>query len=518
MLDATVRRGWLSGLIALLALAWVGCSSAGAAVDAGPLDAAADGVVAAADAADAVVADAAGDSGQDVSLDGVADQQRLDAAPPKALRVLFIGNSYTYVNDLPGTLTKLADDPASPIRLVTGQHTPGGATWEQHAQSAQADALIKQGWDYVVLQDQSQQPWLNMQVKAALKALDAKIKAAGAKTLLLMTWARSAQVAGSADQLFRMRMAVNRYYEANAESVGAEVVPVGRAWERAYRLTALTLHSGDGSHPGPLGTYLAACSFYVALSGQSPSGLGNGGLTISAQERATLQQIAWDTHQARQAPASPLVGRWPLAAADELSDLVPSASVKIGAATGPKPTISATQFGGGAYLAIPYRPRLRPRSGLTVALHVYRSAWDAPLVGGVEGIVGKWRGFEIVQLSGKLEARVSTVTTALPSPLSYDVTTLAAGWHHLALTYDGATQALWVDGQQVASASVSGDLRYYTATPGDLAVYAGVAVGGAELDGIPSIQQSGQRFSGRLADLRLYDRALSASELAALQP
>jgi hypothetical protein len=515
MLDAIGSRARKAALLSLL-FALVACSSNSAPVDGGLADAAVDQAVVL-DASDALVADASRDAGAD--LDAALDQATADAAAPTTVRVLFIGNSYTYVNDLPGVLKKLADAAQSPIRIVTGQHTPGGATWEQHAQSAQAEQLITQGWDYVVLQDQSQQPWVNLRVKAALATLDGKIKAAGGKTALFMTWARSAQVAGSADQLFRMRMAVNRYYEANAESVGATVVPVGRAWERAYRTTTLTLHSGDGSHPAPLGTYLAACSFYAALAQKSPSGLGDGGLTISAQDRAALQKIAWETHQARQAPASPLVGRWPLGAADELSDLVPSAGVKLGAATGPKPTIAATQFGSGAYLAIPYRPRLRPKSALTVALLVHRGDWSAPLVSNEQGIVGKWNGFEIRQVGGKLEARVSTVTTALPSPLSVDVTTLAPGWHHVALTYDGAKQALWVDGVEAASGSVSGDLRYYGGTvPVDSAVYAGIAVGGVAFAGLPSIELSGMRFSGRLADLQLYDRALSTAELTALLP
>ena len=75
------------------------------------------------------------------------------------------------------------------------------------------------------------------------------------------------------------------------------VAPVGRAWERALRDPAMTLHDPDGSHPSPAGTYLAACVLYATLTGESPVGLDDGGLGLAPASIARLQQVAWDTVQ-----------------------------------------------------------------------------------------------------------------------------------------------------------------------------------------------------------------------------
>src|SRR5258705_7247834 len=97
-----------------------------------------------------------------------------DATVPHR-RVLFIGNSYTYVNDLPGVVAALSREPQSPAWIDVDSHTPGGATWDDHDADPAVDDLIAQGWDVVVLQDQSQEPWLRAAAPPALISLDAKI-------------------------------------------------------------------------------------------------------------------------------------------------------------------------------------------------------------------------------------------------------------------------------------------------------------------------------------------------------
>jgi hypothetical protein len=224
------------------------------------------------------------------------------------LRVLFIGNSYTAGNGLPDLLAKLGQDILSPVSFSVAQHTPDGATWEDHDADPAVGRLIQRRWDYVVLQDQSEQPWLHRgAIKPALLSLDAKIQRSGAKSRLFMTWARRASAQKTPTRLV-MNEAVNHYYERHAGAVGALVTPVGRAWERALRDPTVSLHAADGSHPNPRGTYLAACVFYATFTQRSPIGLGSGGLPLSARERTQLQQVAWDTHLARQTELEKLGG------------------------------------------------------------------------------------------------------------------------------------------------------------------------------------------------------------------
>lgn len=72
-------------------------------------------------------------------------------------RILFIGNSYIYVNDLPTTLYNLALSLGDTLEFDS--NTIGGSTLNYHSTDAVSQAKIKQGnWDYIVLQEQSQMP------------------------------------------------------------------------------------------------------------------------------------------------------------------------------------------------------------------------------------------------------------------------------------------------------------------------------------------------------------------------
>jgi hypothetical protein len=111
--------------------------------------------------------------------------------PPKgAIHVLFIGNSLTYVNDLPKTVAELAQAGRQrPLRYE--RETPGGCTLEKHWKDGKALAKIQgRRWDFVVLQDHSQGA---LQRRASMfdngKKLDAAVRKNGARTILYMTWA-----------------------------------------------------------------------------------------------------------------------------------------------------------------------------------------------------------------------------------------------------------------------------------------------------------------------------------------
>ena len=253
------------------------------------------------------------------------------AAEPPPLRVLFIGNSYTAVNNLPVILEGLARA-AGGRQIETGRHLFGGATLERHVkQTGALKKIQEQKWDVVVLQEQSLRPVIDRErMWQYARLLDAEIKAQGARTLFYLTWARQhipAMQAGSADTDYAKAMyqfsgtdestsledwsrqnqpglsgGLNGAYLGIAEELGAEVAPVGIAWQQALKSDAdRILHHPDKSHPNRSGTYLAACVFYATLLDQSPVGLPgrieNGGKPLAdlpAEEARLLQAIAWD--------------------------------------------------------------------------------------------------------------------------------------------------------------------------------------------------------------------------------
>ena len=59
----------------------------------------------------------------------------------------------------------------------------------------------------------------------------------------------------------------------------------------------IKLHHIDGTHPGPLGTYLAAATVVASITQTSPVGLKfNYYNSITDEDRIFLQEIAWKAY------------------------------------------------------------------------------------------------------------------------------------------------------------------------------------------------------------------------------
>ncbi|MFL5342511.1 MAG: SGNH/GDSL hydrolase family protein [Gemmataceae bacterium] len=210
-------------------------------------------------------------------------------AESKPVRVLFIGNSYTYVNDLPAMLAALAKA-GGQRPLEHDRETPGGVSFEKHWKDGKAAKKIAAGgWDFVVLQEQSLRPLTNRPLMFEFAAkLDAEIRMQNAKTLLYQTWSRQ-DAPDKQDEL-------SRAYVELGKELKAGVVPVGAAWQAALKADpALKLHGPDKSHPSKAGTYLAACVFYAAIYDRSPEGLPGAPGGLSDADAKKLQAVAWKT-------------------------------------------------------------------------------------------------------------------------------------------------------------------------------------------------------------------------------
>jgi hypothetical protein len=202
------------------------------------------------------------------------------------LKVLFIGNSFTARNDLPGLITWLAK--ARGKALEHSLITAGGASLRLHWNAGQAAEAIRDGgYDAVVLQEQSTLPVKNAsRMHENVRLFDGAIKAAGAKTVLYMTWARL----NAPDS----QKAITDAYTAVGKELGATVVPVGVAWQRFLRDNdEPALHDRDQSHPTMAGSFLAACVFLAALFNESPIGTDVDVPGLSPDDRTALQAAAW---------------------------------------------------------------------------------------------------------------------------------------------------------------------------------------------------------------------------------
>ena len=192
-------------------------------------------------------------------------------------RVLFIGNSYTYSNDLPGLFTQLAGSLGNTVE--TAMVAPGGFTFEGHTTNPATQNAIAQGdWDVVVLQEQSQRPsfppaQVAQEVYPFAEQLVQQIAAANpcARSVFLMTWGREngdQQNCASYPPLCTytgMQQRLWESYVAMAQDNAAIVAPAGSVW-RAYRSAhpSAQLYT-DGSHPNLLGSFIVATTLYSSI-------------------------------------------------------------------------------------------------------------------------------------------------------------------------------------------------------------------------------------------------------------
>ncbi len=220
------------------------------------------------------------------------------------VRALFIGNSYTYSNSLPQIIYQMAASTGD--TLYFDSSTPGGYTFKQHTTNPASTGLIQQGgWDFVVLQEQSQLPsFPDHQVATMVypyaAMLDSMIRASNhcASTLFFMTWGRKngdSQNCASfppvctyqgMDSLLQLR------YTIMAQTNEAALAPVAKVWRRIRNnYPDIELYSPDGSHPSTAGSFAAACTFYTIMFGKNPAAAPFN-YTIPAAEATIIKNVA----------------------------------------------------------------------------------------------------------------------------------------------------------------------------------------------------------------------------------
>ncbi len=223
----------------------------------------------------------------------------IGAAAPR--QVLFVGNSLTTTNDVPGLVEAISI--AVGERLVCKTVAFGGYSLEDHWNQGDARREIaKGGWTTVVLQQgPSSLPESRVLLVDYARRFNEEARRAGAKTALYMVWP-------SADRRADFD-GVKTSYAAAARAVGGVLLPAGEAWRAAWRWNAeLAFYGPDRFHPTPLGSYLAALVIYQGLSGRTPVGTpttlrapGSAPLVVPPELGAQLQRIAAET-TARIAP------------------------------------------------------------------------------------------------------------------------------------------------------------------------------------------------------------------------
>lgn len=198
-------------------------------------------------------------------------------------KVLFLGNSYTQVNNLPLLIKNIANSTSDDV--IYDSNLPGGYTLQGHSTNTTSLNKIQVGnWDFVVLQEQSQLPSFPLsQVQTAVFPYATQLNNVieqynpCAETMFYMTWGRKNGDASNCavwpavctyegmDDLLYER------YMTMATDNNAVVSPVGAVWRNLRTNNpTIELYSADESHPSIAGSYAAALTFYTTIFRKNP--------------------------------------------------------------------------------------------------------------------------------------------------------------------------------------------------------------------------------------------------------
>ncbi len=222
----------------------------------------------------------------------------------ESIRVLFVGNSYTYVNDLPNILTQLAQ--SNNKTILATSYTSGGARFITHWQSENLKQEIKNGnYDIMILQGQSQEvafppAQFQAEVYPYAQKLDSLFKVYNpeGRVIFFMTWGYKYGDANNCPfyppfcTYETMSMELCQNYTSMAQDFQSEVSPIGNAWLYVYNQnhSSFDFHSSDNSHPNIKGSYFAACVLYTTIFQNSIH--SNYYASLTSQDALFFQQTA----------------------------------------------------------------------------------------------------------------------------------------------------------------------------------------------------------------------------------
>ncbi|WP_302496511.1 SGNH/GDSL hydrolase family protein [uncultured Flavonifractor sp.] len=185
------------------------------------------------------------------------------------MRILMLGNSFTFTNHMPQMLAQLTG-----AEVV--HHTRGGARLSEHLnpktklRAKTQEVLDKEHWDYVVLQEMSHGPITAPgSFFASVEQLCNKIWENGAVPILYATWAYQrggAKLTAKGWDYSEMAHKMSEAYHKAARENHALLADVGRKF---YELSdTQNLYAADGVHPSELGSRIAAETIAAVIQEQ----------------------------------------------------------------------------------------------------------------------------------------------------------------------------------------------------------------------------------------------------------
>ena len=237
-------------------------------------------------------------------------------------KILFLGTSDTWFNDGVNLhLQGMAASAVPPLTIETEAKIVFGAPLEEQWESSGVQHAVKEdAWDVVVVEGELAMGAGEDAVDYMeyVDKFDGLIRSVGARPVLFLDWSIEPDSHHAKYNPTPSLEEIDRIVSAAGGKIGAEVAPVGLAWQRSLaERPELELYDPDGIHPNAHGTYLTTAVFYATLFDRSPQGVAydlgdifpehkaydefRQRYAITDEDKAYLQRIAWETTQEYQA-------------------------------------------------------------------------------------------------------------------------------------------------------------------------------------------------------------------------
>lgn len=191
-------------------------------------------------------------------------------------KILFIGNSHTYMNDMPELVRQMIESATGePCEVFMLAYSERSLKWhiEQEYFSERFN-ILHGGFDYCVIQEQAHPMTSEKDTEKYSARIIELCRKSGTTPVIFETWAEKRMPEHQAE--------MNRRYRKIARENEVLLAPIGEVWEKikpdledmaksnSDDVPDAGLYFRDGEHASPVGDYIAAMVITRTITGKLP--------------------------------------------------------------------------------------------------------------------------------------------------------------------------------------------------------------------------------------------------------
>lgn len=180
------------------------------------------------------------------------------------MRILFIGNSHTYMNDMPELARRMIEN-ASGEKCEVFMLAYSGRSLKWHMDEeyfSERFNILHGKYDYCVIQEQAHPMGPEEDTISYSSKIAELCKKVGTIPVIFETWAEKSKPENQVE--------MNCRYRNLAIKLDAKLAPIGEIWTETLNSSDIELYFRDGAHASAVGDYLIAMVLTKVITGKLP--------------------------------------------------------------------------------------------------------------------------------------------------------------------------------------------------------------------------------------------------------